>query len=141
MKRSNSNTNSSSITTDWMTNLVTLPQLLDMDFPPPSWLVPNVIPQGLTLLAGRPKAGKSFFALEVSLAVASGGYAFGSNKHQCGQGKVLYCALAWPYEIQDAGSVRRLSPGIPLKRGRLATSCSLGGTRPFTAENKWEVQK
>jgi hypothetical protein len=64
-----------------------------MKFPPPSWLVPNVIPQGLTLLAGRPKAGKSFFALEVSLAVASGGYAFGSNEHQCGQGKVLYCAL------------------------------------------------
>jgi len=93
MKQSNNNIKSSSITTDWMSQLVTLPQLLDMDFPPPSWLVPNVIPQGLTLLAGRPKAGKSFFALEVSLAVASGGYAFGSNEHQCGQGKVLYCAL------------------------------------------------
>ena len=69
----NDNTNPSSLTTDWMSNLVTLPQLLNMDFPPPSWLVPNMIPQGLTLLAGRPKAGKSFFALEVSLAIASGG--------------------------------------------------------------------
>jgi len=93
MQHNNNTTNSPNTTTDWMSNLVTLPQLLDMKFPPPSWLVPNVIPQGLTLLAGRPKAGKSFFALEVSLAVASGGYAFGSNEHQCGQGKVLYCAL------------------------------------------------
>ena len=96
MKRSNSNTNSSSITTDWMSNLVTLPQLLNMDFPPPSWLVPNIIPQGLTLLAGKPKAGKSFFALEVSLAIAAGSHAFGSENHQCEQGKVLYCALEDP---------------------------------------------
>ena len=93
MTHNNNTTNSSSITTDWMSQLVTLPQLLDMDFPPLSWLVPGVIPQGLTLLAGSPKAGKSFFALEVSLAVASGGYAFGPNGHQCEQGKVLYCAL------------------------------------------------
>jgi hypothetical protein len=36
-----------------------------------------VIPEGFTLLVGAPKIGKSWMALSVALAVASGGVAFG----------------------------------------------------------------
>ena len=47
-------------------------------FAPLSWAVPGLIPEGLVLFTGPPKAGKSWAALAVSLAVASGGRAFGT---------------------------------------------------------------
>lgn len=46
-------------------------------FPPLSWAVPGLIPEGFGLLTGPPKAGKSWAALGVALAVAVGGCAFG----------------------------------------------------------------
>jgi RecA-family ATPase len=44
--------------------------LRKMKFPDPEWVVPGLIPVGVTLLAGPPKIGKSFFALNVVLACA-----------------------------------------------------------------------
>jgi len=60
-------------------------------FAPVAYVVPGILPEGLAILAGRPKFGKSYMALDLAIAVASGGYAFGSIK--CDQGDVLYCAL------------------------------------------------
>jgi DNA-binding transcriptional ArsR family regulator len=62
-----------------------------MDFPPISFVVPDVLPEGLALLAGKPKFGKSFMALGLAIAVGSGGLALGSIP--CDEGDVLYCAL------------------------------------------------
>lgn len=59
-------------------------------YPDAVWIVPGLIPAGMTLLAGRPKAGKSWISLQVSKAVTSGGEIFG-EKVECG--KVLYLAL------------------------------------------------
>jgi len=65
--------------------------LLDREFPEPEWLVEGLIPSiGLGILAGRPKVGKSWLGLELSLAVCSGGY-FLSRKVKAG--KVLYIAI------------------------------------------------
>lgn len=47
------------------------------EFPPLRWVVYGVIAEGLTILAGAPKLGKSWLALHLALAVASGGMAFG----------------------------------------------------------------
>jgi RecA-family ATPase len=47
--------------------------------------------EGLTILAGKGKIGKSWLALGIAIAVASGGYALGSIKVE--QGDVLYLAL------------------------------------------------
>lgn len=61
-------------------------------FAPLSYAVPGLIPEGFMLLIGPPKAGKSWAALGVLLAVASGGRAFG----QIAVGpprRVLYLAL------------------------------------------------
>ena len=44
-------------------------------FPPLSWSVPELIPEGMGLLTGPPKAGKSWASLDIALAVASGGNA------------------------------------------------------------------
>ncbi|TIT72395.1 MAG: AAA family ATPase [Mesorhizobium sp.] len=64
--------------------------LLSMDFPPVAYVVPGAIAEGLTILGGRPKLGKSWLALAVAIAVASGGPVLGQH---CDQGDVLYMAL------------------------------------------------
>ena len=46
-------------------------------FPPLRYAVPGLIPEGLSLLVGAPKIGKSWLELAISIAVASGGYALG----------------------------------------------------------------
>jgi RecA-family ATPase len=45
------------------------------EFPPLEWAVPAVIPEGLTILAGPPKVGKSWLVLSLCLTVAAGGTA------------------------------------------------------------------
>lgn len=65
--------------------------LVETDFPPPRWAVPGIVAEGLTLFAGPPKVGKSWMALGLSLAVASGGHALGKVSVQ--PGSVLYAAL------------------------------------------------
>jgi|GEM_PF-1248481 len=70
---------------------VTAADLMAMEFPPIKWVVPGYIPEGLTLLAGAPKIGKSWMALGLALAVAGGGKAFGEI--DCIAGPVLYLAL------------------------------------------------
>lgn len=58
--------------------------LLRRNYPEPSWLIPGLLPPGLTLLAGKPKTGKSWWALQIATELAE-------------QGKdVLYLALEDP---------------------------------------------
>lgn len=65
--------------------------LLGMDFPPLEYVIPGYVVEGLTVLAGKPKLGKSWWAYDASIAVATGGKAMGSI--ECEQGDVLYLAL------------------------------------------------
>ena len=65
--------------------------LMAKDIPPVRWVVPGLIPEGVTLLAGKPKLGKSWMALGFCVAVASGGRALGKTEVQ--QGTALYLAL------------------------------------------------
>ncbi len=69
----------------------TLQELLTRQLPPIQWAIPDILPEGLTLLAGKPKLGKSWLALAMALAVAAGGVALGS--YPVSQGEVLYLAL------------------------------------------------
>jgi hypothetical protein len=55
------------------------------------WAVPGLIPEGATILAGRPKTGKSWLTLGLALAVAAGAPALGGVAVP--QGEVLYLAL------------------------------------------------
>lgn len=55
------------------------------------WVIPNILSEGYTVLAGRPKNGKSRLAMGLSLAVASGGVFLG--KFKVIQGEVLHLAL------------------------------------------------
>ncbi len=70
---------------------MTAAALGEMTFAPLRYVIPGLLPEGLALLAGKPKFGKSFAALDIGIAVATGGRAFRSI--QCEAGDVLYCAL------------------------------------------------
>jgi hypothetical protein len=65
--------------------------LLGMDFAPLEYVIPGYVVEGLTVLGGKPKLGKSWWAYDASIAVATGGKAMGSV--DCEQGDVLYLAL------------------------------------------------
>ncbi len=69
----------------------TASQLMGMTLSEPKWIVPDILPEGFCILAGNPKLGKSWLALNVCLAVASGGVALGTVKVE--QGDVLYMGL------------------------------------------------
>lgn len=82
---------STSLPTEGKPSPFPLQELLARDLPPVRWAIPDILPEGLTLLAGKPKQGKSWLALAISLAIAAGGYALG--KQPVTQGQVLYLAL------------------------------------------------
>jgi len=68
-------------------------ELIQKEFEPMRWTVPNLIPEGLIILAGKPKVGKSWLALHLCHAVAfpKGGYALG--KIEVEPGKAVYYGL------------------------------------------------
>ena len=75
-------------------------ELWDMVFPPIQYAVPGYVAEGLTLLAGAPKRGKSWLALDLCVSVAWGGFTLGDQ--HCVEGDVLYCALEdSPRRIKD----------------------------------------
>lgn len=65
--------------------------LLEKQFLPVKWVVPDILPEGVTLFAGKPKMGKSWLALNLAIATATGGRALG--RIQVEPGDVLYLAL------------------------------------------------
>jgi hypothetical protein len=73
------------------TNEWTGAELSEARFDPPRWAIPGVLPSGLTILAGRPKLGKSWLALGWALDIARGAPILG--KIQSTLGDTLYLAL------------------------------------------------
>lgn len=71
--------------------IVSASRLSRMTFDPMRWTVDGLLPEGVTLLAGKPKVKKSWLALSVAVAVATGGKAFGWFDTR--QGAVLYLDL------------------------------------------------
>ncbi len=68
----------------------TAAELMALDIQPPVEVVPGLLYEGLNFLGGRPKLGKSWLALQVALAVGTGGKVFGRDVTP---GRVLYLAL------------------------------------------------
>jgi hypothetical protein len=80
---------------------------MELDLPVPEFTVHGIVPKGLCLLAGKPKLGKSWLALNVAIAVASGGVALGQVAVD--KGDVLYLAL----EDRLARIKKRLETMLP----------------------------
>jgi AAA domain len=54
----------------WAEGLISAAELQNKQFKPVRIILPELIPEGVTLVAGKPKVGKSWLALDVGLAVA-----------------------------------------------------------------------
>lgn len=65
--------------------------LMAKQFEPVNYVVPGLLAEGVTILASKPKLGKSWLCLDIALAIASGRAVFG--KIPVTQGDVLYAAL------------------------------------------------
>jgi hypothetical protein len=65
--------------------------IMETEFEPLRWTVPGYVPEGLSILAGRQKLGKTWLAIDFSVAVALGGSAMGGIP--CTQGDVPYIDL------------------------------------------------
>src|SRR5262245_854177 len=97
---------------------------------PISYVIHGLMPDGLSMLVGRPKIGKSWLALDAALAVASkDGTCLGGRKVE--HGNVLYCACEdserrlqsritkligvhrneWPADLQSTTGCGRLVQG------------------------------
>jgi hypothetical protein len=70
---------------------LTAAELLGLELPPIRWSVQGLLPEGVTLLAGKPKLGKSWMALGIAIAISKGGVALGTRPVEMGE--VLYMAL------------------------------------------------
>jgi hypothetical protein len=65
--------------------------LLAAELTPPRVVVERLLTEGITLIVGKPKTGKSLLVLGIGTAVTLGGYALGRLTVE--RGKVLYLAL------------------------------------------------
>jgi hypothetical protein len=119
---------SRSIVGGWRARCITADALRDRQFAPIAFVVRDLIPEGVTLLAGKPKIGKSWFGLDLSVAVASGRSCL-SDASEAAEGDVLYAALEdnprrlqrrmnklmgnepWPRQLTLATEWRRLDEG------------------------------
>jgi hypothetical protein len=146
----------------WREHVITAAGLQRKTFPELVYVVPGLIAEGLTILAGRPKLGKSWLALDVCLGVASGSGVLGNVKPA--QGDVLYCALedtqrrlqrridrlispvsgTWPERLTvttqwrrlDAGGVEDIAAWVGsenVSSPRLVVLDTLAGVRPARA--------
>jgi hypothetical protein len=69
----------------------TVAELMRMDFPDPVWVVEPILPEGVCLLTGKPKVGKTWLVLSIGAAKGFGGKALSSI--QVTKGRVLILAL------------------------------------------------
>ncbi|MES1197527.1 MAG: AAA family ATPase, partial [Pseudomonadota bacterium] len=77
--------------TDWINYGITAAALAEKEIPPARWAVTGLLPEGLTILAGKPKIGKSWLTMALACDVATGGKAL--DRYPCEAGEVLYLAL------------------------------------------------
>lgn len=89
-------------------------ELAAFQAPAVEWVVEDIIPEGLTILAGKPKVGKSWMSMGLALAVAEGGEYLG---RPVPQGKALYLALEdnlgrVKRRVQKVQGIDPIPPGI-----------------------------
>ena len=76
------------------------------------WVVDDLLPEGLTILAGAPKIGKSYLCWNLALAVSQKGI-FLSRYNISHQKDVLYFALEDP-ERQIKNRLLQIQPDVSL---------------------------
>ena len=112
---------------------ITADILMQKNISAPKMIMPGILPVGLTIFAGRPKLGKSWWALNAAVSVASGSHFLGQ---EIDAGDALYLALE-DTEQRLQGRLQLMLDGAAAPaRLHLATSCPAldrGGARDISA--------
>jgi len=91
-------------------------ELWNANLPEPSWLVEGLLPEtGLTLIAGKPKIGKSWLALSIATGIAHGGEVAGIQAKK--QANTIYLTL------ED--TPRRLKKRLKMVEERPSGKCTI----------------
>lgn len=89
--------------------------LLALELPPLRWVVPDLLPEGTTILAAPPKVGKSCLVYQVAVEASIGGDLF---DRRVTPGSVLYLALE-DGQRRGQDRLRAALAGRTMPRGRL----------------------
>ena len=116
---------------NWSEKIVIAADLKTMTFPVVRYVVPQYVPEGVALLIGRPKIGKSWLALDLAVACASGRSVLGSLKPE--HGDVLYLALEDGKRRLQRRLDKLLSPLSAAWPQRLTLAPWATGTAPIKA--------
>lgn len=114
------------------------PWLSGQKFPPIEYVVPGLIPQGLTYIIAGPKIGKSWFVLDLALACGAGSNFLG---FPIKPRPVLYMALEdGPRRIQERGNLLGVTdfPAQCLFIHRVKPVDALSVMREFMAQHDGE---
>jgi len=92
-------------------------ELLERELPQVKWAISGLLPEGVGILAGKPKLGKSWWALYAAVAVAQGGIVMGEEHgFHCEQGDALVLALEDSERRLQARLRQLLQDGAPPDR-------------------------
>lgn len=93
--------------------MITARELENINFPKKDWPIEEILPEGLALLVGKPKVGKSSLALSLAVKISGGEFVFKNYKTK--KGRVLYITFEEEPELiqerlkmQDQGFPPRL---------------------------------
>ena len=100
--------------------IYTAAELMKLELPPPQWLIEGLLPEGLTVLSGAPKIGKSWLSLQIALSITTASPLFG--RAPASEKSVLLLAL------ED--NKRRLQDRI--------SKCGLTPSENFCLTTEWE---
>jgi hypothetical protein len=89
--------------------------LLALDLPPLHWIVPELVPEGTTIIASPPKVGKSCLVYQLVTETSIGGMLLG---RRAAPGSGLYLALE-DGQRRGQGRLRAALAGRTMPRGRL----------------------
>jgi RecA-family ATPase len=105
----------------WRKHVTNAARLRDMRYAEPAYVVPGFIPEGLSILGGRPKVGKSWMALEFALGASMGEMVLGKIMPEVGD--VIYCALEDTNPRLQRRIKKLLWPGTSEWPSRLTLAC------------------
>jgi len=115
--------------------IIDIGDLLAKKFAPLNWVVPKVLPEGLFLLVSAPKIGKSWLAMQMVLAVATGGEVLG-QKVQFGD--ALYLALEDnERRLQDRLRLLGADTAVRIGHAQFATEWPLSNEGGTDAIDAW----
>jgi hypothetical protein len=57
--------------------IITLDELMSMELKPTKWMIPGILPEGISKLEAQPKIGKSWMAIDMAVGMALGGQVMG----------------------------------------------------------------